>query len=192
MTSQTHANGWISVDLRAENEARAKAIRAERDRQYGNIYQEAATDERWVGDLGELVFDRWLRHRKVAGYQWILEGTAGAPDFRLQSGVRIGVKTVKRKVPPQAGYTAQITARHTREPIEQFFFMTYEIKIRRMWLLGGIDKQSFLAGARYHGAGDKVHDNYTIRQGHEIYNIDMARLVPPDEWLGRLAEGSQH
>lgn len=45
-----------------EYEERAKQMRAERDRQYGNIYTEAATDERWVGDLGEMVFNSWFKH----------------------------------------------------------------------------------------------------------------------------------
>lgn len=48
-----------------EYEERAKQIRAERDRQYGNIYVEAATNKRWVGDLGEMVFNSWLRHESI-------------------------------------------------------------------------------------------------------------------------------
>jgi hypothetical protein len=183
MTSEEYPQGWIAVNITEANENWAKAMRAERDQQYGNIYQEATTDERWVGDLGELVFDKWLKHHQVEGFEWILEGAAGAPDFKLASGIRVGVKTVKRKVPPREGYTAQITARHTEEPIEQFFFMSYEIAKRRMWLLGGIDKQSFLDGAIYYPAGSKVHADYTIRAGHEIYNIDIGKLVPPKEWL---------
>lgn len=141
-----------------------------------------------MGDLGELVFDKWLRHHQVMGYDWVLDGAAGSPDFQLTSGIRIGVKTVKRRVAPRDGYTAQITARHTEEPIEQFFFMTYEIAKRRMWLLGGIDKQGFLNGAIYYPAGSQVHASYTIREGHEIYNIDIGMLVPPREWLWRLTQ----
>lgn len=187
MTSEEYPQGWIAVDITEANEKWAKAMRAERDQLYGNIYQETATDERWVGDLGELVFDKWLKHNQVEDFEWILEGAAGSPDFKLASGIRIGVKTVKRKVSPREGYTAQITARHTQEPIEQFFFMTYEIAKRRMWLLGGIDKQGFLGGAIYYPAGSQVHANYTIRSGHEIYNIDIGLLIPPRKWLFNLA-----
>ena len=186
MTAEEYPQGWIVVDISEANERWAKAKRAERDQQYGNLYQEAITDERWVGDLGELVFDKWLKHHRVERYNWILEGAAGAPDFQLASGIRIGVKTVKRQVSPRKGYTAQITARHTKEPIEHFFFMTYEIAKRRMWLLGGIDKQGFLDKAIYYPAGSQVHANYTIREGHEIYNIDIGELVRPHEWLSRL------
>jgi len=183
MTSEETPQKWIVVDVSEANENWAKNFRAERDKLYGNIYQEEATDERWVGDLGELVFKNWLKHHQVQGYVWIQEGAAGAPDFQLASGIRIGVKTVKRKVPPKKGYTAQITARHTEEPIEQYFFMTYEIEQKRMWLLGGIDKESFLKGAIYYPAGSQVHAHYTVRAGHEIYNIDIAKLTPPREWL---------
>lgn len=187
MTTIVHPQGWLSIDLSEANENWARHVRAQRDQQYGNIFQEEAGDERWTGDLGELVFDRWLKHRGVAEYQWIQEGAAGAPDFVFASGLRVGVKTVKRKVPPRIDYTAQITAKHTEEPIEQFFFMTYEIAKRRMWLLGGIDKPTFLQEAVFYPAGAMVHANYTIRPGHEIYNIEIGKLVPPEAWVGSLA-----
>lgn len=155
----------------------------ERDGQYGNIYIEQRTDERWVGDLGEMVFDSWLKHEGVEGYEWILDEAAGKPDFVTGSGVRIGVKTVKRQVAPLPTYTAQVTARHAAEPVDHFFFMTYEIAKRRMWLLGGIERERFLDEARYFAAGEWVHEHYQIRAGHEIHNIDIAKLIAPDDWL---------
>ncbi|MGU2008106.1 hypothetical protein ACSEQB_01605 [Pseudomonas aeruginosa] len=185
--SQVHPQGWISLLIAPEHEERAKQMRAERDRQYGNIYTEAATDERWVGDLGEMVFNSWLKHEGVRGFEWVLDDAAGQPDFVTALNIRIGVKTVKRKVPPREDYTAQITARHAGEPIDQFFFMTYEIAKRRMWLLGGINRECFLQEARYYGAGEWVHANYKIRQGHEIYNIEIAKLIPPKVWIKTVA-----
>lgn len=56
--SQVHPQGWISLLVTSEHEERAKQMRAERDRQYGNIYTEAATDERCVGDLGKWFLTR--------------------------------------------------------------------------------------------------------------------------------------
>ena len=38
--SQVHPQGWISLLIAPEYEERAKQMRAERDRQYGNIYTE--------------------------------------------------------------------------------------------------------------------------------------------------------
>ena len=105
----------------------------------------------------------------------------------MASGLRIGVKTVKRKVAVREDFTAQITARHAQEPIDQFFFMSYEFRRRRMWLLGGIDRDSFLRQARYHRAGEWVHGNYQVRPGHEIYNIGIDRLVVPDARIAAVA-----
>ncbi|RPD94007.1 hypothetical protein BBB56_21875 [Candidatus Pantoea deserta] len=184
--SQIHTQGWISVLIAPKYEEQARQIRAKRDRQYGNIYTEAATDERWVGDLGEMVFKSWLKHEGVHEFTWVSDDAAGEPDFITASNIRIGVKTVKRKVAPREDYTAQITARHANEPIDHFFFMTYEIAKRRMWLLGGINRECFLQEARYYGAGERVHANYQIRQGHEIYNIAISKLVPPKTWINTV------
>jgi hypothetical protein len=42
--NQLHPQGWISLLITPEHEECAKRMRANRDRQYGNIYTEAATD----------------------------------------------------------------------------------------------------------------------------------------------------
>ena len=185
--SQVHPQGWISLLIAPKYEERAKQMRADRDIQYGNIYREAATDERWVGDLGEIAFNSWFKKKGIQDFKWVLDDAAGQPDFVTALKVGIGVKTVKRKVPPREDYTAQITARHTSEPIDQFFFMTYEIAERRMWLLGGIDKERFVREARHYRAGEWVHSNYQVRQGHEIYNIEIAKLTPPNDWIIQFA-----
>ena len=186
MSLTRHPEGWLSVIVPDEAEAKAKAIRQERDRQYGNIYQERSTDERWVGDLGEIVFEKWLRHSGVNNHQWHQDNAAGKADFTLANGCSIGVKTVKRKVPPRTGYTAQVTARHANEPVDQFFFLTYEWQSKKMWLLGGLARDAFVAGARYYGPGEQVHANYQVRAGHEIYNADIGLLIAPDTWLEQV------
>lgn len=183
MSLVTHPNGWLSIEIPERFEARAMGIREERDAQYGNIFTEHSTDARWVGDLGEIVFDRWLRHCAVEGFHWHQEDAAGRADFTLANGCSIGIKTVKRKGAPRSDYTAQVTARHAHEPVDQFFFMSYEFQRRVMWLLGGLGRDAFVAGAVYHGAGSQVHENYQVREGHEIYNASLSLLNTPDVWL---------
>ena len=61
--------------------------------------------------------------------------------------------------------------------------MSYEWKIKKMWLLGGIAREAFLSEARYYGPGDYVHAQYQVRPGHEIYNADIGILVNPGAWL---------
>lgn len=184
--SEVHPQGWISVHITEEHENAAKRLRAKRDQQYGNIYEEQDSDERWVGDLGEFVFKSWLKSRGLKepeNFHWILDDAAGSSDFVIQASTHVGVKTVKRKVPPRTGYTAQITSRHSEEDSTDYFFMSYEIAIKKMWLLGGISKKLFLEEATYYPAGAWVHSNYQVRGGHAIYNIDIGKLVPPDQWL---------
>ncbi len=69
--------------------------------------------------------------------------------------------------------------------------MSYEIAKHRMWLLGGIDRTCFLREARYYGAGEWVHDNYQIREGQEIYNIGIAKLIPPKDWIAQVTRENE-
>ncbi|EKB9358984.1 MULTISPECIES: hypothetical protein [Gammaproteobacteria] len=186
--SQLHPQGWISVGIDPKQEDRAKRLRARRDLKYRNIFIEADSDLRWVGELGEWVFKSWVNHEGLLGFVWILDNAAGQPDFISPLNTRIDVKTVKRKKPPREGYTAQITARHAEEPIDHFFFMTYDFNKRCMWLLGGLDRDSFMKGARFYGAGEWVHDHYQVREEHGIFNIDAAKLIQPKFWLKLVAQ----
>ncbi|HST60944.1 MAG TPA: hypothetical protein VLK84_19735 [Longimicrobium sp.] len=167
----------------------AQQIRARRDAQYTNIFREAATDLRWVGEIGELCFYYWLREHAPGNGRWIREQAAGKPDFIIH-GQAIGMKTVKRQVAFRRGYTAQITAKHAHEPVEQFFFASYEQPRKRLWLLGGITRTAFLKHARYHAAGEQVHAHYPVRDQHAIYNIVDEHLTPPLPWLAGLRENA--
>ena len=73
-----------------------------------------------------------------------------------------------------------------RKNPSHFFFMSYEIAVRRMWLLGGIKREPFLQGAKYYAAGEWVHEHYQVRPGHEIHNIAIAKLTRPTEWLAEV------
>lgn len=174
---------WVLLPVRPDQERRAKSIRSSRDARYSNLYSESATDARWVGDLGELVLLDWMTEQGVRHVQWLTDDVAGKADFMTASGITIGAKTVKRKQAPQLDYTAQISARHAAEPSHWFVFMNYSIQQRVLWLLGAIQSTRFLKEATYYGPGDKVHADYAIRPGHEIYNIPLQRLIPPAEWL---------
>ncbi len=177
-------NGWIRLPIEKKFEHAAQEFRKTRDEIYGNIYEEKATDSRWVGDLGEWSFNSFLRAYGAHDSHWLKEqDAAGKADFILPGGFSVGVKTVKRKVQPRPSYTAQITAKHAKEPVDGYFFLCYDYVSQSMWLLGGISKKKFLRYAKYYGPGDKVHDSYTIREGHEIYNIELRHLTPPKEFL---------
>lgn len=183
-----HESNFLKFKVSSDMEEIARKIRAMRDQEYGNIYKEFESDERWVGDLGEICVNNWIKSFGLVlgeDYRWVLENASGKPDFII-GNVSLDVKTVKRKVPPKARYTAQITARHSREDCNYYFFCSYEIKIKVMWMLGGISKADFLKQATYFEAGASVHKNYQIREGHEIYNIEISRLLSCEAFANEI------
>jgi hypothetical protein len=178
---------FYHTDVSDENIALARQMRAERDRLYGNLFEPVGEDMRWVGDLGEIYFNEWIRGMTDLQVEWIRENVAGKPDFK--TGTRTtDVKTVKRQVEPRLDYTAQISAEHAREKVDYFFFTCYHFACRRIYMLGGIEKGRFLELARYYEEGERVHENYVAP--HPIYNIGIDQLLPPEQWV-RTVECSQ-
>jgi hypothetical protein len=76
-----------------------------------------------------------------------------------------------------------VTAKHVMEPVDYFFFASYITNAGELWLLGGKERDLFRQEAAYYGPGDWVHANYQVRTGHEIYNIEVSRLIEPTKWV---------
>lgn len=170
-------NDIVTIDVTEEHIEFAKKIRSERDSLYGNIYEEKETDMRWVGDLGEIIVNSLFNMCRPKETEWHLDDVLSKPDFTF-CGITIDVKTVKRKVPIKISYTAQITARHINTPVEYLVFTSYEFTKNKLHILGAISKHEFVETADYFGAGDSVHKDYKIREGHEIYLMKIENMTP--------------
>ncbi len=196
--SKRQRAGWLLYEVPGSWVERAQQWRADRDAQFRDrdVYEREDSDERWVGELGEMVFDWWLGQQGVQGHQWIKNKPAGRPDFHIQSA-RIGVKTVKRRGQFYTGYCGQVSERHLHEPSDAFFFLSYQWcaknretkqwdECRRIWLIGGCSRAKFERHAhRTEGpATDPCNPEYKVRAGHTIYNAYEEHFVPPREWLG--------
>jgi hypothetical protein len=184
-------NDIVTVDVTAEQIDFAKSMRKERDALYGNIYAEKPTDMRWVGDLGEIIVNNLFNMCRPKENEWHINDVLNKPDFTF-CGITIDVKTVKRKVPIQISYTAQITAKHINTPVEYLVFTSYEFTKNKLHILGAISKHEFIETADYYGAGDSVHKDYTIREGHEIYLMKISNMTPFRDFVRSAMRKSPH
>lgn len=183
-------DGWVSMAVDEGVKDLARKDRARRDQRYENHFREEPEDVRWLGMVGKLLLARWLTDRRVR-FDWIHKTGYNMPDLQIHGEpgmATVTVKTVKRQGRIDPAYTAGLSARHAREEVSHFFFCSYDVPADAIWLLGGITKEGFLEGARYYAAGEEVHKSYTIREGHEIYNIPIGQLLPPVAWLTSLLE----
>lgn len=172
----------VTFDVTDKAIQQAKDIRKERDKKYGNIFSEASTDMRWVGEIGEIVVNDALRMCRPEETEWLTTDVTNRGDFSF-CGIELEVKTVKRQVPIRPHYKAQITAKHAEKQVEHILFTCYEFPVKKLHILGVMTKDEFMARAEYFKAGDKVHENYTIRAGHEIYAVTISKMTPFREFL---------
>lgn len=187
MSDRVTAEGWLVFDVHDDALAWSYGNRARRDSRYQNRYAPRPGDQRWVGDLGELVFDWWLESLGIAR-TWILEGpTAGKTDFVI-GGTRVDVKTAHIGAPwkHDPGYGCQAHKEHVEKPhSDDFFFAAYEAGRREMLLVGGVTVERFRQGADYFKAGEVVIPRrMTLRPDHPgLYMVSEERLTRPGAWL---------
>lgn len=182
-------NDIVTFDVSDDEIELAKKMRAERDAIYGNIYAERASDMRHVGDIGEIVINRALRMCRPDDTVWHDQlHASGDHDFDF-CGQSIEVKTVKRKVPLRPYYKAQITARHMAGAADWLVFCGYEFPKQQLHVKGVMHKDVFKEKAEYFKAGDQVHENYTIVEGHEIYAVTISDMMPFREFVKMAMKG---
>jgi hypothetical protein len=177
------AREWVRIPATEEMIGYAKRLRAKRDERYANVYPEAETDWRWVGELGECAVYKWLQETGTPNFEWITGDPSGRADF-VVCGETVDVKTSKRKDAIKQHYEVGVTG-HCAESqhAETLLFCCYEISTGNVVILGAMAHGDFLAGARYFGPGEKVHDNFTVREGSNLYNVHISQMDAPLRWL---------
>lgn len=168
----------VSFDVSENHIKEALAIRELRDKKFGNYFEVKDKDMRHCGEIGEIILNEQLIQAAGPYYTWHNEGKVNhEPDFTL-FGRKFDLKTVKRAVSININYEAQVTAKQVHTPVDDYVFACFEVATRKLHVLGVMSKVKFINQARYFGPGDKVHANYTIREGHEIYNVYIKQLFP--------------
>lgn len=161
----------------AQNEERYRSERPE--------YVRADGDMPWIGMLGEMVFAAFLNWAKVDDWRRADGDARTSPDFWV-NGWAIDCKTSKCSRPLKTTDLRGFTNRQLARPKDQYFFLTYEHKANRMWLLGGIGRETFKRKATFWRAGTSPHDGWLIRPGQECNLLPVGDLVRPLDWLREL------
>lgn len=178
-------NDIITINVSESTIQKAKEIREERDKKYGNIFPEEESDMRWVGEIGEIVTNSLLSHISKEHTNWILDDVTSRGDFSFFN-LEIDVKTVKRRVPIRPWYKAQISQGHAEKNVDYLLFTCYEYPVKKLHILGAMSKNEFLSKSEHFKEGDFVHKDYQIRKGHEIYAVTISEMTPVMEFIRKI------
>lgn len=190
MTFQPAENGWLAGEPSKATIGRAMHRMAARDSEARSlgVRSHFESDLRWVGDLGEVAFDRWLRESLGIEplHSWN-GGVDGKPDFEV-AGHRVGLKTRYSNVTTRADFYAVVPAQHLdREQEDEWFFANYETRAGRLVLLGGIDKVRFREEARFVDTGEPIGP--TILAKNPVWQLPVDKLEPPVRWFCHVLTG---
>ena len=184
---------------------KAKMVRQQRMREFdssSNYIIDKPTDKRWVGDLGEFGFARWLSDHNV-DYQWITEGVGHAPDYIINGCIRLDLKTCPRPTPvKQDWYCVEIGAHNLvpEKAKDWYFFASFQIAEKRLWLLGGMRHQNVLDTARFYPCGSVLTEGsqyggvkrMPVRAKLGTYALLVRELVPPNECIRQWLEEAKN
>ena len=170
---------FITLQASDADVQNAISIRESRDQLYKNIYEEQDSDERWVGDLGEILFDRLMEEQGFV-YNWYNQlEAAKLPDFSI-FGFDSDLKVNKRQaliMPHQVHYGCQISAEQAPYCTSRMFiFGNYCIEKKTLQILGAISKQRFMQIAVLRKKGEWVTPKYQLK--HDILDVTVKDLTP--------------
>lgn len=166
----TTADDLVELHVSAAEHRRAKATRRERDQKLRNDFVESASDKRYGGDLGEMMFDKWVRSH-TPRYRWLQDIDGKQPDFEIE-GMTVEVKTAKYWKPLDESSFAMVNRHRVETPYDWFFFTRWDSHTFRIILTGGILAVEFRRKMRWHDRGT---------QG--TYVVPLSELMDPEAWI---------
>ena len=148
------------------------------------MYKRQPNDLQWGGDLGEIVFNKWLIRESIE-FDWIVEDTGGQPDF-IVPGMRLDIKTRKIDRPIKQWYAGTATENKNTDFYDHLFFCAYNWKTQVMWLMGYIPKEEFIKKSKFYTSGQKADGIFEVPEGQEVRTIEYKKLYSCREFLEKV------
>ena len=164
------------IDWAKDRRARAHKTCGSFDR-----FPELKSDQRWVGDLAELVI-----HRELG--EWGIDHEWNAPESENQDVFvppkhRISVKSRKCARRPATYYEVHCLEKHAMSTdYDWLVFLVYVHKKMEMHIMGAVCRFRFLAESHRKSKTSGADTNaYTARATNR--HIQCHSLLPPADWL---------
>jgi hypothetical protein len=139
----------------------------------------------WCGDLGEIIFDAWLREQAIA--HWWDPRRDLLYDFVI-GPMLIDVKTVSRSVYPQKHFTHFVNCSQFERSTAGFYFLaTYVAETKQLCMIGGCPRD-VVGNSNIVKAGDRVHGSLVMAKqvGGKCFDVKYSELVPMSGWIEEL------
>lgn len=161
--------GWCAAAVTPKHIKRAKRLWSKQtDEAKGSMYGRSPS-ARWMGELGELAFASWIEDQ---GIEHEHDGGWNTnPDFTI-GDCALSLKSLHINVPMRHNYFVTVNEEFLDDPVDLFAFTAYEVKAKRVLVLGVIGRAEFKELAKR--SKRKVFDDPARR-----HDLAADQLYPP-------------
>ena len=195
-TGRRAANQWLLSsfgDISSERQwipipvTMADVNEAKRRHRESRMRAKWENENRWEGQLGEIVFDRFLAGLAGFEYTWLnRERDQMKEDFRIR-GIEIDIKTTGRKWKPKQHWTIGVHQDHAKASRRHFWWVVYQRTPGDMaWVIGGMPSRQFMTVAWFDEEGEQVHRELQVSKGGSMYNINICVPYTWELWLEKF------
>jgi len=143
--------------------------------------------DRWIGHLGELYFKLLLDQKNIE-YIWDAIPGVNIPwDFQIGAcGTKVDIKT-QRAINKNDRRDLVVNAEQFEACEAEYFFFTRfmgDANNGRIWLMGGIHKDVFLAFSEFRESGTSRVNGTAVQK--DEFGVPVSKAVTPDLWLEQL------
>lgn len=190
-------SAWPVIETTLAMHREAQEIRARRANAGGIIYTTAdgikMNAKRWLGELGPIAIEQWLRECGVLDADWIRRKHRYSADFTLgEDHAQVRVRTTQR-ASPTPDYFVGLNERHAKHPRETNYLVAcFNPRNLRLVIVGGIQLGELWDLSTFRKDGEEIEvEHATLKMGYGggLRDVTIAQLVPPKVWLCDIVPG---
>lgn len=192
-------SAWPVIETTLAMHREAQEIRARRANAGGVIYTTAdgirMHAKRWLGELGPIAIEQWLRGCGVLDAEWIRRKHRYSADFTLgEDHAQVRIRTTQRTAASPDHFVG-LNERHAKHPRETNYLVACFIpRNLRIVIVGAIQLAELWNLSMVRAEGQEIEvavdsATTTLGYGGELRDVTIAQLVPPKVWLCDIVPG---
>jgi hypothetical protein len=145
----------------------------------GSTYHRDLTPDLWLGDLGEMVIDQYLKFHKIE-YKWQSDPLEGIyePDFDV-AGIITEIKCQSINHTPRPHYWVNVrrSSALNNTKAQHYVWLIFHQEEMTMYLAGYMGRGMFMRDSKLQRKGERITERNTVKEDRLVVMIKQTASV---------------
>ncbi len=150
----------------------------------GSSYDRDLTRDKWLGDLGEMVINQYLKYHKV-DHDWQADGDIFATDFNV-AGFKTEVKCQTINYKPQSNYWLNVRrdSALANTLAQHYVWTLFRPEEMILYLVGYMGRSMFMRDSVLFTKGQRITGSFEVLE--DMHCVKIKQVARIEKWLALM------